>query len=249
MRTLCVFLFVMATTSHAADCATVQSGPNTAALVELYTSEGCDSCPPADRWLSSSFAASPGSKLVVPVAFHVDYWDYLGWKDPYGDARFSDRQRTLARASGARAVYTPQVTVAGRDHSWRGGGTSKVLEAVNAKPAAARIEIAPSSVNARVKAALEKGVRPDDLALLVAVTQNGLSTAVKAGENRGATLRHDFVVRELQSQRFGSAGSIDARFDFTPRPDWKADHMNIVAFVQNVRTGEVLQALAAPACR
>jgi len=247
MRIAWFLLLMIPAASSAAECSPVRSGPHTNALVELYTSEGCDSCPPADRWLSA-FAASPGSKLAVPIAFHVDYWDYLGWKDPYADLRYSERQRTLARVSGARAVFTPQVMLAGRDFSWR-GGLGKAFEAVNAKPSAARLEIAPGKGPvARVTAALDGGVRSEDLALFVAITQNGLVTQVKAGENRGATLRHDFVVRDLKSQRLGSANSVEARFDFTPRLDWQLERMALVAFVQNTRTGEVLQALSAPVC-
>src|SRR5258708_31652095 len=94
----------------APDC-TVRSGPNTAALVELYTSEGCSSCPPADHWLSS-FARGRRA-LVVPIAFHVSYWDYIGWKDAYPDPRFGERQRERAKASGASMVYTPQEVIAG----------------------------------------------------------------------------------------------------------------------------------------
>jgi len=94
--------------------------------------------------------------------------------------------------------------------------------------------------------------RVGTLALFVAITQNGLVTHVKAGENRGETLRHDFVVRDLKSARDWSAGSapaIETNATFSPRADWVPEKMNVVAFVQNVRTGEVLQALAAPLCR
>src|SRR5258706_10352668 len=96
----------------APDC-TVRSGPSTAALVELYTSEWCSSCPSADQWLSS-FGRARRSGLVVPIAFHVSYWDYIGWKDAYADPRFGERQRERAKASGASMVYTPQVMIGGR---------------------------------------------------------------------------------------------------------------------------------------
>src|SRR5215470_7661570 len=103
--------------AEAADCH-VASGPGTAALVELYTSEGCSSCPPADRWLSA-FTAHPDPR-VVPIAFHVTYWDRLGWKDRFDDPRYTQRQETEGRISGARFVYTPQVVVSGRDFpDWR----------------------------------------------------------------------------------------------------------------------------------
>lgn len=237
----------------AAEC-TAHSGPNTAALVELYTSEGCDSCPPADRWLSGlADSARPGA-LLVPIAFHVDYWDYLGWKDRFGDARYTERQRDFARAAGARAVYTPQVVLGGRDFSaWRLPFSSKAFAGISERPARAKIDITTAAgPSARVSASLAAGQRADDLALFVAITQNGLVSQVKAGENRGETLRHDFVVRELKTMRGWSAGeaaTIESNASFSPKPDWNLEKMNVVAFVQNVRTGEVLQALAAPMCR
>jgi hypothetical protein len=234
----------------AAECR-AHSGPNTAALVELYTSEGCDSCPPADRWLSA-FAARAPSPLVVPIAFHVDYWDDLGWKDAYAEARHTRRQREFARITGARAMFTPQVVLSGRDFAWRSGDSSKALEAIQSKAARANLELVsegPSS--ARVRATLAPGVRGDDLVVNVAMTQNGIATEVKAGENRGETLHHDFVVRDMATERRWSHGevpSIDSRIEFRPRGDWKPERMSVVAFVQDAYTGEVLQALSTPVC-
>ena len=267
MRTGALFIlfFVNIASSPAAEC-TAKSGPATAALVELYTSEGCSSCPPADRWLTAighqtgdrplvpDARTSGLSPVFVPVAFHVVYWDYLGWKDAFGDMRFTERQRQFARAAGANSVYTPQVVLGGRDFpEWRkAGSVSRTVESINARPSRARLEIVTRGTPwARVSAALSPGVPADDLALFVAITQNGLSTKVKAGENRGETLRHDFVVRDLAMARDwmkGTAQSLTTTAEFAPRPDWKPDQMNVVAFVQNLRSGEVLQALSAPLC-
>ena len=242
-------LFMLPSIALGTDCI-ARSGNNTAALVELYTSEGCDSCPPADRWLSGFAGRSP-SPNVVPIAFHVDYWDYLGWKDAFAESRYSERQRDLAKAWGARAVYTPQVVLSGRDYSWRGNDPGRAIEAVQAKPARARLEIIPDAgPSAMVRATLSPGVRVDDLVLHVAITQNGLVTQVKAGENRGETLRHDFVVRDLKTERRWPSADrpLETRVEFSPRPDWQTSRMSFVAFVQDVRTGEVLQALSAPLC-
>ena len=112
MRSLLLGLLVIPVFSHAAQC-TAQSGPGTAALVELYTSEGCSSCPPADRWLST--LSSAPSSSVVPLALHVDYWDYIGWKDPYAKREFSLRQRKLTLLQRLALVYTPQVMLQGQD--------------------------------------------------------------------------------------------------------------------------------------
>ena len=100
---------LLAAPVHAAQCV-AQSGPGTTALVELYTSEGCSSCPPADRWLAS-LGKRHAPTALVPLALHVDYWDYIGWKDPYAKREFSLRQRKLSQLQRMALVYTPQVVV------------------------------------------------------------------------------------------------------------------------------------------
>jgi hypothetical protein len=161
--------------------------------------------------------------------------------------RYTERQRQFARVAGATSVYTPQVVVAGRDFpDWRSmANVTRAIGAVNSMPARANVEIATRApAIARVTASLAPGVGSDDLALVVAITENGLMTKVKAGENRGEMLRHDFVVRDMVV-----TPTLATTADFTPRADWKLERMNIVAFVQSMKTGEVLQALSAPLCR
>src|SRR5258708_11066321 len=102
--------------ARAADPAcSAYSGPRTTALVELYTSEGCDSCPAADHWLSSLFGQGFRPDQVVPLALHVDYWDYIGWKDPFAKGEFSVRQRKLAQMKRPVIVYNPQVLLQAQD--------------------------------------------------------------------------------------------------------------------------------------
>ena len=229
-----------------AEC-TVRSGPEANALVELYTSEGCSSCPPADRWLSSLAAAR--DRRVVPLAFHVSYWDYIGWKDLFADERYTERQRAFAKATGARSVYTPQVVLAGRDYrAWHGDGVAAALDAVKSRRPGATIEITPRATRAggvegKVSAQALAG-NTGDLALVVVVTQNGLSTKVTAGENRGERLEHNFVVRDL-----AVIPSLNGSFAFKPKGDWDLDRMSVVAFVQDTKSSAVLQALSAPPCR
>src|SRR6185295_2099155 len=144
MRSLLLGLLVIPVFSHAAQC-TAQSGPGTAALVELYTSEGCSSCPPADRWLSTLSSAPTSS--VVPLALHVDYWDYIGWKDPYAKREFSLRQRKLSVLQRMALVYTPQVMLQGADfRQWGSKAFDREIARINAQPPRARIrlEIGPS---------------------------------------------------------------------------------------------------------
>jgi hypothetical protein len=232
------------------ECAAT-SGPGTAALVELYTSEGCDSCPSADAWLRRLPAAGAGT--LVPLAFHVDYWDYIGWKDPFARPAFSARQRELAAVARSRVVYTPQVLLAGRDYrSWGSGARFAAdVRAVNALPARAEIALTlaarAGTIELRAAASVPRPEDRTDAALYVAVYESGLSNKVSAGENRGATLHHDFVVRDwwgpIALDRAGTA-------ELARQPAARGLAAGgVAACVQSRRTGEVLQALALPACK
>ena len=238
----------------AAECVT-RSCSAAAAITELYTSEGCSSCPPADRWLSG-LKALAGKATVVPLGFHVTYWDYIGWRDPFADERNTVRQRARASASGARYVYTPQVVVGGRDfRGWRGGGDfERAVEKINRMPARADLElrlvpVAGGRLVVEATAQAGPGVARERLALVVAAVQDGLGSRVTAGENRGEQLRHDFVVREFAEVRaFPASGPATAKATFSPRGGAPAGALSAVVFVQDLGTGEVLQALAAPPC-
>ena len=238
---------------QAAECA-AKSGPGTAALVELYTSEGCDSCPPADEWLRKLPAAGFGPERVVPLALHVDYWDYIGWKDPFASPGFSARQRELAAVNRGRFVYTPQVLLAGRDYrGWSGRSRfADDVRAINAQLPRAEIalglrESEPGSFEVRASGTVPKREDRVDAALFVAAYQSGLSNRVTAGENRGATLHHDFVVREWWGPiALDAAANAEITRKVTARGLTSG---GVAAFVQSRRTGEVLQALALPACK
>src|SRR5262245_13249087 len=142
MRWAWLFLGVLYSANLLAAECKARSPETTVALVELYTSEGCDSCPPADRWLSSLASRGYGPERVVPLALHVAYWDYIGWKDPYAQQRFSNRQRKLAQLTRSAIVYTPQVLLQGHDfRGWRGGDFDGAVKRINARPAKARIEL------------------------------------------------------------------------------------------------------------
>src|SRR5262249_2086520 len=130
--------------ARAADAAcSAYTGPHTTALVELYTSEGCDTCPPADHWLSSLFSRGFRSDQVVPLSLHVDYWDYIGWKDPFGKSEFSARQRKLAAMRRPVVVYTPQQVVQGQDfRRWASDDFTEEVSRINSRAARARIALA-----------------------------------------------------------------------------------------------------------
>jgi len=228
---------------------TARSGASTAVLVELYTSEGCDSCPRADRWLSSVPAAGFGTARVVPLALHVDYWDYIGWNDPFAQPLFSARQRELAAIARNRVVYTPQVVLGGKDFRGWPARTqfAEAVAAINATPARAAIALAIAEGEIRAQASVPRREDREDTALFVAVYENGLSSRVTAGENRGATLNHDFVVREWWGPlALDAAGSASLARPVGAPP---LANGGVAAFVQSRRTGEVLQALALPACK
>lgn len=225
---------------------TARSGPLKNALVELYTSEGCSSCPPADRWLSA-FAPPGAQPQVIPLAFHIGYWDYIGWKDAFADARFTARQRALAVAAKRSGVYTPQVIVDGRDFpEWRSGATPSAIGAVSRSPAKATIEMTRSfagpAITGEVKVDVASRMSTPSLQLVVVLTESRLGSRVTAGENRGETLRHDFVARDMATFRVKDGAAYPVRFE--GKPGWKPADTRLVAFVQDAATSEVWQALA-----
>jgi hypothetical protein len=239
-----------------AGACTAQSPRQTAALVELYTSEGCSSCPPADKWLSTlgERAVAPGG-LIVPLALHVDYWDYIGWKDPYAKREFSTRQRRLAALGRASFVYTPQVLLQGRDfRAWGSSAFDDAVASINARAAKAAISLAidPRKTGALPVETMAQLLDPGqhgDAALYLAAYENKLVSKVRAGENEGRTLAHDFVVLAWTGPiAFDRDGRVHDRRTLALLPEAAAAESGVAAFVQNRRTGEVLQALMLPSC-
>ena len=178
------------TVAAAAAACSAQSGPTVPAVIELYTSEGCNSCPPADRWLSTL----QGRDGVVALAFHVDYWDSLGWKDRFAQPQFTQRQNATQHTSGARFAYTPQVILDSRDAPNWSSLPPAVLQ--RKTPATVGLTLARDGTGLALTVAPGAG-SPAKLSGYVAVVDDGLQTHVGAGENRGETLRQDGVVREL----------------------------------------------------
>jgi hypothetical protein len=233
-----------------------ESGPHTAALVELYTSEGCSSCPPADRWLSGLGARGYAPARVVPLALHVDYWDYIGWKDPYARREFSLRQRKLTQLQRLALVYTPQVLLQGRDfRGWGSDAFDDAVARINALPARARIGLQIRSLEddhleVEASAELLDAAHRGDAALYLAAYESRILSRVVAGENRGRTLGHDYVVLEWQGPfDFGPNARFAARRVLPLLPRAVPANSGVVGFVQNRRTAEVLQALMLPACK
>jgi len=161
-----------------------ESGAQVPVVVELYTSEGCSSCPPADRWLST-LKDKPG---VLAAAFHVDYWDRLGWKDRFASPRYTERQALLQAAAGARYSYTPQVIVNGAD--WR--RWPELPGAARSSPLRLVLQREGDQLDVSVQPTSDATRR---WALWWAALEDGHDSDVKAGENGGVRLHHDHVVR------------------------------------------------------
>ena len=244
MRNALAMLALTATVPVAAAGTCQATSPKTTvALVELYTSQGCSSCPPADRWLSH-LAGRIDPARVVPIALHVGYWDYIGWKDPFAKREFNDRQSQLAALNRSNTRYTPGVFVQGRETNWsHSGAFDAQVRAINARPAAATIVVdkvhAQSSridVSARAEVAQPASRNPR---LVLALVQNGISTKVTAGENRGETLANDRVTRAWSGPLPLGPQAVSLSVPATAVRD-----LALVAFVED--DGGVLQALELP---
>jgi hypothetical protein len=231
-----------------ADCRAT-SPLQTVALIELYTSEGCSSCPPADRWLSR-MKLPPES--AVALSLHVDYWDRLGWKDRFASANFTARQNEQMRRQNTEFVYTPQVLVQGRDfRRWGTGGESAAIAAINSHPARALIELVadPHGDKATIDVHVTVPNKRDrtNAKVAVALVQDGLVSNVKAGENAGERLEHDHVVRQWRAGlSLDTTGELRDRLTFALPPE--QGPASIVAFAEDSMTGDILQVLALPMC-
>lgn len=244
-----VLAFASPLTLAAAQCSAT-SGASRIALLELYTSEGCSSCPPADRWLSELASQRSTAERVLPLAFHVDYWDYIGWKDRFAQPLFSTRQREMARLNHSTLVYTPQVTVNGKDfRGWDTDSFARAINEVNRLPPNAQMTLALMSAKPEDTLITANAMARNGTALFVAVYQNDLYSEIKAGENQGRRLHHDNVVREWFGPfLIGQSGKITWKEVIRFKSEWVASKMGVVAFVQDQATGEILQAMKLPWC-
>jgi len=174
------------------------SGMHRVRVIELFTSEGCSSCPPADRWLSA-LRDQPGLWAQwVPLAFHVDYWDYIGWKDRFAQPSFGQRQRRYASEGNARAVYTPGIFVDGKD--WRGWSRSEGADLPHpTDPLAGQLTLEVSAGQTEVNYLPEKAPN-EELFVNLAWLGFDRQSDVTRGENRGSKLTNDFVVLQWDHQ-------------------------------------------------
>ena len=223
-------------------------------LAELFTSEGCSSCPPADALLARLDATQPveGAE-VIPLALHVDYWNQLGWADPFSSHQFSERQGEYAAAFGNQDVYTPQMVVDGVKE-FNGGNASLAQEAIGKAAREPKGEVlltrAPSQVEGfvRITAQIEKFPKPTDgetVNVLLALTESGLASDVARGENSGRRLTHVGVVRSLKSLGGlpeAPGTTFKAETEVPVEKGWRRENLRAVVFAQERGTRRVLAA-------
>ncbi len=217
----------------------IESPGHRVTLLELFTSEGCSSCPPAEKWVNALEEDPRLWERLVPVAFHVDYWDYIGWPDRFASPAYSQRQREHARRGGLGSVYTPSFVVHGEE--WRGWFRYPSLDLASPPPAGI-ITLDVAADGSLVAAFTAAQVSPQPLELHLAVLGFDLRTRVEAGENAGRTLEHDFVV--LGYGRFPMSGA-SPRFTATarlPAADTPAPRRALAAWVSRQGEPRPLQA-------
>jgi hypothetical protein len=214
-------------------------------LVELFSSEGCSSCPSAEAFLREFGARRPADAApVLALEYHVDYWDYLGWKDPFSRHEFTERQEGYARAFGDGRIYTPELVVQGKLALERRSARS-LEEHVRreASGQTARVAVGTDGVWVTVhveRTGADENAEPADV--LLAVTESDLRSEVRAGENRGETLAHAPVVRRLTTLGEIHQTTFDSKVRVELEPSWKREHVRFVAFVQGRRSRHIFGA-------
>lgn len=187
---------------------TISSTNEQTSFLELYTSQGCSSCPPAEKWISQFTDHEKLWKSIIPLNFHVDYWDYLGWKDPFGSPEFSRRQRNYAKLGNSRTVATPGFIIDGK--GWQGWFRGKSFPQPNIQ--------SPNTLTATINETQVKvnfdSVTNNKLIAHVALLGFGIETKVKAGENNRRLLNHDFVVIGYQQRAMTVDNKLSSVIDF-----------------------------------
>lgn len=223
-------------------------------VIELFTSEGCSSCPPADRLLADLIREHAGDAAFFPLAFHVDYWNNLGWTDAFSSAVNSERQRSYARKLGDDRVYTPQMIINGAT-GFVGSNRDKAVAAIaeaRKQPPSARITATRGEINPGEPLAVECSVAapdgksmPAQVRVLALLVEDGLSSRVTAGENKGLELKHDRVVRAMAESDRGPDSRLTLRL--TPPKDIRPERCAVVVIAQNSADMRIIGAATATA--
>jgi hypothetical protein len=245
MKRLLLIGCLLASPSYAAEQITAMSNGKQTAVVELYTSEGCSSCPPADKWLSALIEVPEDELDVLALAFHVDYWDYLGWKDRFGSPKYTKRQRQLGANNRQRSIYTPEFFVDGIEAR----GTRKVLEKIrNANNQQAQIQLklliskTPGELQLELKSDIPDTI-DESLHHRYFVYENQLMSDVKRGENSGERLFHQQVVRYMSPALNLTPTS---QHKISIKPEWRLDNIGVAALVTSPGNDNYLQVVHSP---
>jgi hypothetical protein len=219
----------------------------TPVIVELFTSEGCNSCPPADKLLRRLETTQPvPGALIIGLEEHVDYWNHLGWSDLYSGSVYSDRQNQYAAKFGSDTVYTPEMVVNGSSY-FVGNDSDSAVQAIS-KAADDSHGVVALTHEADGKLAVHisgASSRSGTLKVYLAVTESGITSNPTRGENRGAILTHSALVRSLSTIgviRPGNTNAFESVVDIKLASSWKRDRLQYVVFVQNQQTKAIVAA-------
>ncbi len=232
---------------------TFQSEKHQVALLELYTSQECNSCPPAEKFLNSLKAEKLDFDRVCPLAFHVSYWPHLGWTDSFTRPEFNERHKLMAESREHNQPYTPQLFLNGADTKLRDEKLLEALEECSSRPAAFKlgiqVEMAMNKRSIEILAQATKfraGILASEAAVAqFAIIEMGLETKVEAGENKGHTLVQNFVVRRLLDDVDirPDDGVVPIGFPHEPlAKDWNPDKLGVVGWIRLRKDSRVVQA-------
>ncbi len=238
-RSFFLYLLLLPVLTIACDKKTVESGQYQSALLELYTSEGCSSCPPAEKWLNSLVIEANHELDMLALTFHVDYWDYIGWKDIYAKPDFTRRQRYLASINQQNTIYTPEFFV----NKVEARGTTGVVEKIqasNKKPSTVKLLLHLQQQDNKIELKLDSQFNPESqFSVQFIVFENNITQKIKRGENAGSKMTHQRVVRYLSREQ-------DLKPEISTtiliKPQWKSDNLGIAAIIKN-SNGEYIQSI------
>lgn len=226
-----------------------KTGEKQLPVVELFTSEGCGSCPPADRWAKNLPNNGLGDDKVVVLGFHIDYLnDRKGWIDKFAKPEFSDRQRQLVLLNLYKTVFTPQIIISGETvHAWE-KHANKLIKAIGELDAEAEIELSVKKANGQfvidAKTQVLGKANQENSKLYIAITEDDIKNFAYGGDNRGTQFNHQHLVREwLGPFDLNQTGDTVTTTEISIDPEWQQQRLTVVAVVQNLDDGFVLQAL------
>lgn len=245
MKRILLIACLIASPAFAGEKIIAMSNGQQTAVVELYTSEGCSSCPSADKWLAALIEVPEDELDVLALAFHVDYWDYLGWKDRFGSPKYTSRQRQLGANNRQRSIYTPEFFVDGAEAR----GTKKVLQKIhstNGQKAKIQLKLVISKSSDELQLELQSTspkAADNSLHHRFFVYENELMSDVKRGENSGERLFHQQVVRYMSSAL--NLKDIN-QHNISIDPEWNLDNIGVAALVTAPGNENYLQVVHSP---